>query len=262
MQIRYDEDFLLKKNIDFDVDYELPLRLQKREILKKLGFPQNSKMKSCRVTYKQEIHGLLTEYSKKGYPFLIIVSEKPMLSLIPPLFIVQGKDLICWRNDKGVEKMISLSETLEEIYRFSSSTWIEFTRPLWGNKTIAGRLLYLSREKQILEIQEGIRPAQLMENKEYTAYSGEIAWLEIDQHQYSATVNTLKNLGYKFFFPLDKVKSLCEIFRAYSKGFERLLEISTLPTFEFAFTESRSLVSIDIDWPMQWIKKKGDEIID
>jgi hypothetical protein len=40
-------------------------------------------------------------------------------------------------------------------------------------------------------------------------------------------------------------------------SFEELLSISRFPTLEFAFTETGRLMAIDIDWPAQYVEKKG-----
>jgi hypothetical protein len=40
-------------------------------------------------------------------------------------------------------------------------------------------------------------------------------------------------------------------------GFEELRLVSRLPTLEFAFIETGRLMTIDIDWPAQYVEKKG-----
>jgi len=105
----------------------LPLRLQKRALLKALGFPGDPKAKRCRACEANKVRQFFKEYCAEGYPFLIIVSEKPMYTLVPPLFIVSSSDSVEWRDDQGVKQVISTDEMLAVINQYPQTTWVEFT---------------------------------------------------------------------------------------------------------------------------------------
>ncbi len=247
-----DEDFLLKNNSKFSVNYALPLRIQKRSLLQALGFPSNKNMNSCLANNCSLVENLFEDYCNKGYPFLIIVSEKPMFTLIPPLFIVYKKDEILWRNDQGVKKTITFKETIEEIAKFKPFTWLEFSKYLWVKRNAGGRLLYINKEEQIFEVQQGTIPSQLINNLEYPVYAGKVSDLKFNAKEYFKNANHLLNLGYKHIIPIEAVELLLEVMHSYKEGFNELVKISPKPTFEFAFVNNKLLISIDIDWPAQW----------
>lgn len=251
-----DEDFLLKNNSKFPVNYELPLRIQKRSLLQALSFPSNENMDSCLADDRDLVESLFEDYCNKGYPFLIIISEKPMSTLIPPLFTVYKKNEILWRNDQGAQKTIIFKEAMKEIAKFNTFTWVEFSRYLWTKRNIGGRMLYVDEKEQVIEIQQGTVPSQLINNLEFPVYAGKISNLKFSQKEYSQNANCLLNLGYKHVIPVETVELLLEILYSHKEGFRELNKISPKPTFEFAFINNRLLVSIDIDWPAQWIDKE------
>lgn len=74
MPISCDEDFLVRNCRFFHINKNFPLRIQKRSLLKFLGFPQNPDLKSCATTDRQKVSVLIREYLEKFGQFLIIVS--------------------------------------------------------------------------------------------------------------------------------------------------------------------------------------------
>jgi hypothetical protein len=65
----------------------------------------------------------------------------------------------------------------------------------------------------------------------------------------------LKDTGHLNIYSFDVVRDICRKMPPMA-SFEELRSISQLPTLEFAF--SGQLMVIDIDWPAQYIEKKGD----
>ncbi len=247
------------KNIQnqYAIDLNLPLRQQKRILLSALGFPCDPMLKACPSCDTNKIDQLLKEYCAQGCPFLIIVSEKPMLTLVQPLFIVNNINSVQWRNNQGVKQIINLHEALTVVKNYPKSTWVEFSPYLWGEYTIAGRLMYISAENQILEMQQGVSPTKLVNDCKLMTYVGELSFLETEKHQYVQHSCCLRSMGYSNIFPFSVVQSVCRKMPRIS-SFESLLLIGKFPTLEFAFRSSGQLIAIDIDWPSQWIKKKGN----
>lgn len=261
MKVYINESFLDKEKSRFRVDLQLPLRLQKRDILATLGFPQNREVESCPVQDWQAVHGLFAEYLGRSYPFLVIVSEKPMMTLIPPLFIVASEREVIWRNDKGIKKRISLRMALRAISRLKSNTWLEFTPSLWDKGATGGRVIYEGAESQILEIQERTIPARLLEDKSLPVFDGSLCYLEIGRLEHLESSTRLKALGFRSVIPFGVIRSLCKKLQPYFQGFEELTTVSPKPAYEFALLNDGSLVSLDVDWPSQWKEnpKKGEE---
>jgi len=258
MAVMIDEHFLSGAGSEYDIDSDLPIRIQKRALLAALGFPGNPNLKGCRSDDDRTIARLLEEYSARGCPFLVIVSEKNPTSLIPPLFTVVGKDAVTWRNDRGQKNFISLQQARTEMNGYNPGTWLEFSPCLWGERVCGGRILYESAKEQILEVQRGTIPANLMDNKDLPTYMGGTNFLDIERYRYLEASMFLKELGYKTILPFSLVRHICKKMQPLFSGFERLRAISQKPTFEFAFTETGQPISIDIDWPEQCIEK-GDE---
>lgn len=252
-KVLFDEDFLLKKCRGMGIDFKLPLRLQKRQLLEKLSFPKNLELYACQVTNLNRLNRLFSQFMRKP-PFLIIVSEKPMKTLTTPLFTVDNNKMILYRNEHNKNRKISEKEVVTIISSYPSESWIEFTQPLWGGKTIAGRILYYNPNRQLLEIQENITPAYLGCSKEKLYFSGELEFFSCTKNPFGfhKAKENLQKIGYKVFF-LEKIKYVAESLEQLIQGFEKLRMISSLPTLEFAWNEKRGLISIDIDWPDQFI---------
>lgn len=260
MKVCIDENFLDREGSRFGIDIQLPLRLQKRAILATLGFPQNREVKSCSVQDWQAVQDLFTEYMEGSCPFLVIVSEMPMMTLIPPLFIVVSESEVIWRNDKGAKKRISPRMALKAISRLRPNTWLEFTPSLWDKGATGGRVIYDGTENQIIEIQERTIPAKLLEDKSLPVFSGSLHYLEIGRLEHMDCSARLKDLGFRSVMPFGVIRSLCKKLQPYFHGFEELTTVSPKPAYEFALLNDGSLVSLDVDWPSQWKEnpKKGE----
>jgi len=250
------ECFLANAGSKYGIDLSLPLRLQKRALLKALGFPGDPKLKGCRACEAKKVKQFFNEYCAEGYPFLIIVSEKPMHTLVPPLLVVNGLDSVQWRDDQGAKQTISADEALAVINQYPQATWVEFTPRPWNEHTIAGRLIYTSMENQVLEIQQGTVPAKLINDRQLPTYVGELSFLEATRRSYLGDSRRLREVGYLNICSFDTIRSICRAMPPLV-SFEELRLVSRLPTLEFAFTETGRLMAIDIDWPAQYIEKKG-----
>jgi len=251
-----DESFLANAGSEYGIDLSLPLRLQKRALLKVLGFPGDSKLKGCRACEAKKVKQFFNEYCAEGYPFLIIVSEKPMHTLVPPLFVVNGLDSVQWRDDQGAKLTISVDEVLAVISRYPQTTWVEFTPRPWNERAIAGRLIYTSIENQIIEIQQGTVPAKLINDRQLLTYVGELTFLEGTRRGYLDDSRRLREMGYLNICSFSVIRSICRAMPPIG-SFEELRFVARLPTLEFAFTETSRLMAIDIDWPAQYVEKKG-----
>lgn len=250
------EYFLVNAGSKYGIDAGLPLRLQKRALLKALGFPGDPKLKRCQSCETGKVVQFFEEYGTQGYPFLIIVSEKPMLTLVPPLFVVNDANSVQWRDNRGTKQIITASEVLSIIKGYPQTTWVEFSPNPWGERTITGRLIYVAVDNQILEIQQGTVPAKLINDRQLPTYVGELSFLDAEKHRYLECSRRLRDAGYLNICPLSVVRNICREMPAMA-SFEELRLISQLPTLEFVFTGTGRLMAIDIDWPAQYIEKKG-----
>jgi len=252
-KVSFDEDFLLKRCRNMNLNFKLPLRLQKRQLLEKLNFPKNLELYACQVTNLNRLNRLFSEFMEKP-PFLIIVSEKPMKTLTTPLFTIDNNKKILYRNQYNKNRKISDREVIEIISSYFPKSWVEFTQPLWKEKAIAGRLLYYDSNRQLLEIQEGIIPAHLAYVKEKVYFNGELEFFSYTKNlaEFHKTKENLQEMGYKI-FPLRKIQCIAESLLRLMQGFEKLKAISSLPTLEFAWDKKTGLISVDIDWPNQFL---------
>ena len=250
------EEFLIRNASRFDIDSSLPLRLQKRQLLGLLGFSNNKALVSCRASDKQRIENLFQEYSDKGFPFLILVSEKPSRTIVPPLFTVKGRNEIIWRDDKNVKSNISYAQFLDIISGYDPPTWLEFSNYIWGHNTIAGRLAYINAEQQIIELQLGVIPSQLLapdRQGNFPVYDGSLSFFELSRSDYWQHIARLRSLGHD---PLSfnvVRKIIEELGSRYFMGWQELVKIAPLPTLEFGVdTTDWKFTFIDIDCPSQW----------
>lgn len=250
------ECFLANAGSKYGIDLSLPLRLQKRALLKVLGFPGDPKLKGCQACEANKVKQFFDEYCAEGYPFLIIVSEKPMHTLVPPLFVVNGSGGVQWRDDQGAKQIISADEAQAIIGQYPQTTWVEFTPHPWNEHTVAGRLIYTSMENQVIEIQQGTVPAKLINDRQLPTYVGELSFLEVTRRGYLDDSRRLREAGYLNICSFGVVRSICRAMPPMA-SFEELRLVSRLPTLEFAFTETGRLMAIDIDWPAQYVEKKG-----
>lgn len=247
-----DGDFLSRDATEFNLDISLPIRLQKRQLLDFLNFPKNKKLESCLAKDYQKFDSLLERYLRLESPFLIIVSEKTPRTTIPPLFIVKGVEFITWRDDKGVKKEISCAEMVKIVKQFEPSTWLEFAEYIWGSQTMAGRLLYVNQCEQVVELQKGITPSQLVTRNDYPMYSGPVSCFDFRIDDYRETLAILRGADFQKVLDFYSVKRIVNYLARNFAAFEKLSQISPMPTLEFGILEDQSFICIDVDWPAQW----------
>lgn len=247
-----DEEFLGRNAKEFNLDISLPFRLQKRQLLDFLNFPKNKKLDSCFFKDFQTFNPLFEKYIQSESTFLIIISEKTPYTIIPSLFIVNGAERITWRNNKGEKKEISYAEMVKIIAQFRSATWLEFVDYIWGSQTTAGRLLYINQSEQVVELQKGIMPNQLLSRNEFPLYSGRISYFNFQINDYQDAMLLLKNAGYQKFLDFYTVKRIVNYLADNLLAFEKLSQISPMPTLEFGVLNDQSFICIDVDWPAQW----------
>jgi len=246
------DDFLVPWHDVFGIDPQKPLRLQKRELLNTLGFRNSpAEYGLCRSSESVKITKSFALAASQGFPFVIVVSEKITTSIIPPVFIVKSADDIVWRNTKGEHATISKAEMLSVIKSFDRTTWLEFVPFLWNGQTIAGRLLYLNERVQTVELQEGVRPAEMPAHREHPTFIGTMHLFACTEEWYRECIKQLAEKGFSSYIEYETVSSICHRLRRMRDGFDQLCAIGQMPTLEFAFT-GNNLLAIDIDWPTQW----------
>jgi hypothetical protein len=257
--ITMNEGFLESAGSKYGIDITLPFRLQKRALLSVLGFPSNLKLKMCRCHDTKEVERLFGEYGVQGYPFLVIISEKPMSSLVTPLFVVNSSHNVHWRDNRGNKNLITTNKALSIIQTYSTNTWLEFSPYIWGIRTIAGRLIYTTQDNQILEIQQGTFLPNLMDDQQLPTYMGKLSFLDLKLHRYLEDSRHLQSIGYSTICPFSAVRDICKKMPLIT-SFEKLNCISQFPALEFAVMETGQLITIDVDWPSQWIDKGGNHL--
>lgn len=251
----YDELFLINNARHHPVDTTLPFRLQKRELLSHLGFPRDEETLLCLAKHHEIVSEYYSNFRQKfGYPFLILVFEKVMSTTTPKLFIISAADSILWRDGSGNLSQVSYAECMSTIADLSDGTWIEFARNLWTPDVVAGRLLYLDKATQEVELQQGVRPAELVDRRDISTYYGRLESFWMETHEYRTQVRSMRTFGYNIPLPWNIVRNVANELSAHAAAFRQLREIARMPTLEFAFLPtSQMLVCVDIDWPGQWL---------
>lgn len=256
----YDELFLLKNTRHYPIDTTLPFRLQKRNLLSHLGFPRDKQTLLCPAQHHEAVLENYSSFQEKfGYPFLILVFERIMRTTTSKLFVISAVDSILWRNDSGIVTEVSYAECISTIADLTDGTWIEFARNLWTPEVVAGRLLYLDKATQEIELQQGVRPAELVDQRDIPTYYGSVEGFWMEAHEYRSQARSLQASGYNTPLPWSIVRNVVSELSVHAVAFRQLREISRMPTLEFAFLPSSlSLVCVDIDWPSQWLHKEVD----
>lgn len=252
-----EDDFLANRLKVGKVDFSLPIRLQKRELLKSLGFPVGNSLISCLVSNEELLSGLLDLYMKKeDFPFLVLVSEKKLLSRVFPLFVVYSREQVLFRDHREKKSLLTYEEMLGIINGFDPDTWIELVDYVWGSDVIAGRLLYIDQGNQVVEIQRGVIPSQMFyEIGDNTLiFSGSFHYFDLSSADYLISRRSLQAAGYHNIFSYNSVQSVVSRLGEYIEGFSELADIASMPTLEFATGPNHMFVCIDIDWPSQWKK--------
>lgn len=250
------ECFLANAGSKYGIDASLPLRLQKRALLKALGFPGNPKIELCLSCEASKVEYLFEKCSVQMHRFLIIVSEKPMSSLVPPLFVVNNPQNVEWRDSHGIKRIITASEVFSIFKDYKPNTWLEFSPYIFGEKTTVGRLMFQDCDHQILEVQQGTFLPKLMDNRELPTYMGEVSFLDIRRSGYLTDIRKLQDIGYSNVLPFATVRGILYQMPPLD-NFERLCKIARFPTVEFAIPEDGQLFALKVDWPSQWVQKGG-----
>ena len=235
------------------IDFTLPLRLQKRALLKAIGFPIDSQLRSFQVTQSEHIRACFSRSLARRRPFLIVVSEKPLRTVCTPLFIVKSKKEILYRSRNNKSRKIRPNAVSKQILAFSKESWVEFARILWGHGTIAGRLIYENRERQLLEIQEGVVPVEIANRKNLPYFLSELTCFKCGG-SFNFDRIKLREAGFNIGFPRELVERLCDDLSSFSDSFEILKRVAPWPTLEFAYLHCHRLIAIDVDWPAQWVR--------
>jgi len=242
-RVKVDEDILRGCA---GIDLRLPFRLQKRKLFEKLGFPADKKIVSMSIQNETRIKKMLVEFMEDEEEYLIITSPKPMLTWIPPLFRINRRDKsVVYRNEQGNIQLIELPEIFIKIKELPPKSWIEFARYLWKKDTVAGRLLYISAEEQILEIQRGVEIPE-MDRTPSGSFRATFSFFELrgsfDERKLA------RQTGFEWY----EVKRIVDCLSKHLQGFEDLKQIADFPAIEFAYTQQEGLIVIDVDWPAQY----------
>jgi|GEM_PF-3471263 len=251
------ENFLAQYGNRFNLNLSLPLRLQKRQLLRYLGLPGNKDLIPCPASEKKQVLSLFKKYSSMGFPFLVLVSEKPSPKRISPLFLVNDENNIIWRDDEGKKEGITQAAALRIISDYYQSAWLEFSNYIWGPATVAGRLIYTDLDRQDIELQMGVIPSQLLfldgSREIPPVYSGTLSFFNLEPMNYCEDADNLRHTGYSRLFSFTTVRKIARSLGSCCyEGFQELAKIAPLPTLEFGIVRSQRYIFIDIDWPSQW----------
>ncbi len=243
---KYQEDFLQARGVK--VDSSLPFKLQKRRLLEKLGFPIDDNV-IVSADNQSELEKVFTEFTSRG-PFLIGVHLKPMRTFVTPFFLV-SEEGITYRNENDIDEEVSREKVFGIIRKFSSrDAWIEFVELIWSSTTIAGRLIYFSSRQQLLELQEGVSPKELGNNRERFPYFTQ----QLQDFRMSTGSNGFDQFSVNSVCLRRKASSIISVLQSHRYSFRALRRIAKMPTVEFGYLRNRRLVVIDVDWPDQYKK--------
>jgi len=246
-----DENFFVSRSLGVDINKDLPLRLQKKELLEKIGLPVDEKRILCKIGDGDELKANFDRLISQEKTFLIVVSENPIRSTIPPLFKIESSTKILWRNGAGEIHDIEEQDILKRLEEVGPTSWVEFVDELWGKNVIAGKLVYINSDEQRLELQKDTTPAGILRSKNSSVFSIETK-LPISGYEYRTSVGELQRAGYDDILPFQDVQSVADEISTYLPNISKLAKVSPLPTLEFAFLNNHRLIFIDVDWPSQY----------
>ncbi|RJO60273.1 hypothetical protein C4544_05420 [candidate division WS5 bacterium] len=249
------ERLLSKVAHEFGVNTDLPVRLQKRHLLKALGFPQDVYFRTTQVNNPAEIKILLERFVALQRAFLILVDEKPMVSHISPMYFVRSTDDVMYRNHDGSRQQIVWKEMNNFAARHDQSTWLSFVPVPWNEHSLAARLVYQGKQDQVLEMQRGTLPSAMMTDHSLPCFVGKISCLDVGRFEYLLIQGRMRALSYAV-LPYGMVRTVCNHISLYKRGLDVLASIASLPTLEFAFQEDVGIIFIDVDWPAQWVERR------
>lgn len=254
----YNEYFLEENYSCEGINVELPLRLQKRQLLKNFGFEIDTNLQACPARNKKTVNKLYEDFLKNNSTFHILVSARKMKTCIPPLFTVNPGSFIEWRDDYGRVRKINKNKMNEILDRYSEDTWVEFAANIWSEDVFAGRLLYNNAFEQDIEIQKGVKPSEMVNNRKIPTYFSKLNGFNLFEHDYLCKCKMIEGLGYYNIASLKLVNDICNILKKHKWSFRSLYNIANKPTLEFAYNEKTNrLTAIDIDWPKQWKNQGG-----
>lgn len=247
--VKYDEGFFVKHSHEIKINYQLPIKLQKRELLVVLGFPVDESHIVTAIEWRENKNNIQRFLmSDIGQRVLIRIHFKPMPTLTVPFFL-REKGVIKYRDEFGHIKLCTCEESIGKIMDLPPQTWLECTELTWGAdpKNTVGRTIYFSFEKQCLEVQKGILPENLGKADKTPYLTIEFAYFDIR--------NALRNrsLICRLGFNGRELINLVDDLAKYLNAFNILREISKMPTPEFGFIEGKRLSVIDVDWPNQYL---------
>lgn len=248
------QNFLSSK-VDMEFIEGLPFRLQKRVILEKVGLPLDHERKPFKINDGEEVLKEFDQDVSKKKPFLIVISENPIKSVVPPLCWVKSGSDITWRDGSDQTSKINRKGLAKRLKELGPESWVEFADELWGENTIAGKLVYISENKQRLELQKNTTPAGILRSKDSATFSIETkldADFPMSISDYKEAKLSLQKSGFDNILTLDEVRSVFESISNYLRGVSMLNDISPMPTLEFAFTNSHKIIFIDVDWPDEY----------
>jgi len=241
---KIDEEFLFGWP---GINYELPFRMQKAQLLRNIGFPVKKTI-PVPICEQEKIKEEFDAFIEKSIPFFILTSPKPMLTRIPPLFKVISREVIFYRDWNDNVVSIEPEEIFLKIDLLPPKSWVEFTENIWGGENIAGRLTYVSMMEQILEIQKGVEIKEIDRNPNAT-FGTELSFFELP-----SSIHDKYKLARRTGFLWSEVETIIRKLSSFYSGFRILKQISDFPTLEFAYTK-RGLLVIDVDWPSQYVFK-------
>ena len=169
-----------------------------------------------------------------------------MATWIPPLFRINRKEQsVVYRNEQGNIQSIELPEIFIKIKDLPPKSWVGFARYFWGKDTIAGRLVYLSGEEQVLEIQKSVEIPEMDKNPTAT-FRATLSFFELPGSFKE------RKLAYQTGFEWYEVERIVHCLGEHLQGFEGLKRVANLPALEFAYTKQEGLIVTDVDWPAQY----------
>jgi|SRR3989344_517146 len=251
---RLDEDLLVSRSesVGVRIDAKLPLRFQKRNLLRSIGFPIDNSLCAFRSREIDSIRSQLGDCLSSMKPFQVIVSEKPIITVCTPLFLVKNGQ-ITFRDRHDQERWVSGEEMIAEISALTTESWVEFANVLWNSNTVAGHLIYQDAEVQLLEIQQGVVPAQIGRTPNLPYFTTDLRFFSCEE-SYNYDRMKLRELGFRFGICRKRVEGICYDLWSLAEAFKTLKAVSSWPTLEFAYTGQGKFVTLDVDWPAEWYR--------
>jgi hypothetical protein len=215
-------------------------RILKRELLEELGFPLDQEF--TEVTAFANDWGFDSVLSMCGEDGMYLVTYLPkgerLTFGIPPFFEIVSPSLIFTREGMTLRRVDRL-DVVNAIARAPKGSRIFKATRIWRRGTVAGRLMYIDRFSQKMELELGSvprvmgldpnRPAAVIDLCEFTTAE-------------KSAPGTLQHC----------ITSVCKVFTEMTDSFERLKCIGASPTIEFAFDTAGNLFVVDVDWANQW----------